>query len=247
MKTKTAFRNCILILVISTCLASTGCMRYYRLLEFKKQLKEIDTYFTYVDYNGLYCDIHEAVLTIDDIKWLGLFPTENSQIKDKTVWLLNFVNQHPEYDSSSSGYHLVVKLTFQNGLLSRVELPHSFMRLVPTDLLKFYLSSFGNANINLAKQNLAIDFDKVPGGAPMLFYPRYEDFIETLGQPLEIKEMENNKFQCKFSYKLDSNETNLPVVANVSFKKHLNTFQHANFYFGPYRFSFNDRVLGLKY
>lgn len=169
--------------VLGVALLLTGCV-YLRLLEVKRQLAQFDRHFAVQTNDGIKIICQTPVLTMDDVRWIGLPPETKRQLGRAEQWHVSWVKQLPRGVTEKGSYHIALDLGFADGKLSSISIPERYFGLLPKDFVLGVIKSLGGAKVDKSSKTAeaAVDAQKAA-----LAQPSMPDIGKLLGQATETR------------------------------------------------------------
>ncbi|MDQ8185027.1 hypothetical protein [Pelagicoccus sp. SDUM812002] len=174
-----------------------GCV-YFRLLDVKSQLKEVERYFA-VERNaaGMEIGFLDPTLRDDDLERLGVVPLRSETTEDGEVWEVEMRKRLPAEKEPEPEHHVWTELRFEEGLLVSVLIPDQYLACFPPDLILATMKALGDSRVLKLKKSVAAQteqsFDEVLEAAT------YEQLLETFGAPYKI-EKDEDEMALVYSY-----------------------------------------------
>lgn len=160
-----------------------GCV-YLRLLQVKRQLAEFDRHFAVQTEDGIRLICQTPVLTMADIRWIGLPPETKKRLGQAEQWHVRWVKQLPPGVNEKGFYHIALDLGFADGKLSLISIPEQYFGVLPKDFVLGVIKSLGGAKVDKSSKTAeaAVDAQKTA-----LAQPSMPDIGKLLGQATETR------------------------------------------------------------
>ena len=161
----------------------SGCV-YLRLLEVKRQLAQFDRNFGVQTDDGIKLICQKPVLTMEDIRWIGLPPETRRTLGRAEQWHVRWVKQLPPGATEKGSFHIALDLGFADGKLSSISIPEKYFGLLPKDFVLGVIKSLGGAKVDKSSKTAeaAVDAQKAA-----LAQPSMPDIGKLLGQATETR------------------------------------------------------------
>ena len=176
---------------------SSGCI-YLRLLEVKNQIAQFDQHFIIDKDDGLTLTFLKPVLSEDDVKWMGFYPTIEVEIDGQKKWVLVFEKVRQENQSEKGDYDLFVESHFRENKLNSVHVSERYFAIIPKEFSILLIKAIGGATIN--RKNKTVSASMESSGQAIAF-PNQSDIVEVLGIPYRLEHKEEKTTVVEYHYR----------------------------------------------
>lgn len=161
----------------------TGCV-YIRLLKFKNQMNDFDTYVEVDDSSGLGLKLTDPVVLDTDFVFITQSqPTLKRELDSPAnqAWVWKFSKEQKK--ESDTPFSLNFETRFEDGVLTRLDLDPKLLEIVPSDFLVEIFRSFGKAKINSSDKSATAEMNQ--NGLSETPLPSMNHIMDLMGQPTE--------------------------------------------------------------
>lgn len=160
----------------------TGCV-YLRLLELKRQFAQFERFFALQTEDGIRLLCQTPVLSMDDVRWIGLRPETTKQLGQAELWHVRWVKQLPAGVTEQGTFFISIDLSFANGRLSAVAIPESYFALLPKSFVIGVIKSLGGAKVDKSARTA----EAAVSAEVALTQPKMPSIEKILGQATETR------------------------------------------------------------
>ncbi|MDQ8204355.1 hypothetical protein [Pelagicoccus sp. SDUM812003] len=191
-------------IVLGAVLLLQGCV-YLRLLDVKSQLSDFDRSIKVEETaSGLQLSFRKPTLREDDLRTIGILPSERSTEGPRTEWVVQMRKRYKSKQSESGNYDLRFKLLFEDELLSTVTLPSRYLEGFPPGFIISSLKALGDSKVLKLKRAVSATYDDA-GSEIALITP--ERVRAALGVPFTSEDVDGqNVLRFRYSKDVDDEE-----------------------------------------
>lgn len=182
-----------------------GCI-YLRLLEVKRQLNDLNSYFRINDQDGFTLTFLKPTLRTDDVLWLAKRPPTSKEEKgQEEVWTYLFEKDYRGQKNEDGNFDISIVMSFDKDSLREIRFPERFLKVLSKSLLARMFESMGGAEINKWKRSASSKFE----GRDSMEIPKKEQVTLILGKPFYNKDSKDDSiFTYKYDLKNDPTNSN---------------------------------------